>query len=61
MFQLIEHPDKGRMGVHSKGDLEYMLRRGWRVIKEEVSSLVSAPKAPEILTTKKRGRPPTRT
>ena len=39
MFQLIER-DGQRMGVHSKSDLDYMIRRGWKPVAQQVAAIL---------------------
>ena len=39
MFQLIEL-DGQRMGVHSKSDLDYMIRRGWKPVAQQVAAIL---------------------
>ena len=37
MFQVIERGEE-RKAVHSQGDLDYMLRRGWRKVATDTTS-----------------------
>lgn len=42
MFQVIERGEE-RKAVHSQGDLDYMLRRGWRKVATDTASSPSEP------------------
>lgn len=52
MFEVLEK-DGNLVPVHSQGDLEYMLRRGWKIRPKEIIP-VAAIETPK----KQRGRPP---
>lgn len=45
-FQLIEKAGE-RKAVYSKGDFEYMLRRGWTPVVQQVPALLKPPVEPE--------------
>ena len=42
MFQVIERGEE-RKAVHSQGDLDYMLRRGWRKVATDTTSSPGEP------------------
>ncbi len=54
MFQLIEKDNK-RMPVHSKGDLAYMLARGWKAVQP--NEVVEEYVEPPAVEKRKAGRP----
>lgn len=56
MFQLIEKDDK-RMPVHSKGDLDYMLARGWKAVQPDAPTEEYVEPPPPVVVKRKAGRP----
>jgi hypothetical protein len=61
-YQLVEK-DGTRKGVHSKSDLEYLMARGWKVVKLAVITANKVePTKVEVpvfkAEIKRRGRPP---
>lgn len=52
MFQLIEKNGE-RKAVYSKGDLEYMLRRGWAPVVQKVAAVLKPPVQAEERTKRK--------
>ena len=47
MFQLIER-DGQRMGVHSKSDLDYMIRRGWKPVAQQVAAILKPAQVAQV-------------
>lgn len=53
MFQLIEK-DGQRKAVHSKSDLEYMTRRGWKPVVPQVAAILRPPEPVAVERTKRK-------
>ena len=52
MFQLIEK-DGERKAVYSKSDLEYMTRRGWKPVVQQVAAILKPVERPKRKYTRK--------
>ena len=53
MFQVIERGEE-RKAVHSQGDLDYMLRRGWRKVATDTTIAPSEPVAEDAPRAKRK-------